>query len=98
MRLTAASFAALAAFAGVMAAPVYQVSPGMGANLVIIVFATVVIGGMGSIFGYIVTGLGLGLVEGLMRYFYPPASSVVIFVIMALVLLVRPAGLFGRQK
>jgi branched-chain amino acid transport system permease protein len=89
---------ALAAFAGVMAAPVYQVSPGMGANLVIIVFATVVIGGMGSILGSIVTGLGLGLVEGLMRYLYPPASSVVIFVIMAIVLLVRPAGLFGRQK
>jgi branched-chain amino acid transport system permease protein len=89
---------ALAAFAGVMAAPVYQVSPAMGSNLVIVVFATVVIGGMGSIFGSIVTGLGLGLVEGLTRYFYPPASSVVIFLIMAIVLLLRPAGLFGRVK
>ncbi len=96
--ITYAAGVGLAAFAGVMAAPVYQVSPGMGANLVIIVFATVVIGGMGSILGSIVTGLGLGLVEGLMRYLYPPASSVVIFVIMAVVLLVRPAGLFGRQK
>jgi branched-chain amino acid transport system permease protein len=89
---------ALAAFAGVMAAPVYQVSPAMGSNLVIVVFATVVIGGMGSILGSIVTGLGLGLVEGLTRYFYPPASSVVIFLIMAIVLLLRPAGLFGRVK
>ncbi len=89
---------ALAAFAGVMAAPVYQVSPGMGSNLIMIVFAVVVIGGMGSIIGSIVTGVGLGLVEGLTRYFYPPASSVVIFVIMAIVLLIRPAGLFGRTK
>ncbi|GEJ57054.1 branched-chain amino acid ABC transporter permease [Anaeromyxobacter diazotrophicus] len=89
---------ALAAFAGVMAAPIYQVSPGMGSNLIMVVFAVVVIGGMGSILGSILTGVGLGVIEGLTRYFYPPASSVVIFVIMALVLLVRPAGLFGRQK
>ncbi len=89
---------ALAAFAGVMAAPVYQVSPAMGSNLVIIVFAVVVIGGMGSILGSILTGVGLGVIEGLTRYFYPPASAVVIFFIMALVLLVRPAGLFGRER
>jgi branched-chain amino acid transport system permease protein len=89
---------ALAAFAGVMAAPVYQVSPGMGSNLVIVVFAVVVIGGMGSIIGSIVTGVGLGIIEGLTKYFYPPASSVVVFLIMAIVLLLRPAGLFGRQK
>jgi branched-chain amino acid transport system permease protein len=90
--------AALAAFAGVMAAPIYQVTPLMGSSLVIVVFAVVVIGGMGSIFGSILTGIGLGLVEGLTRYFYPEASAVVIFVIMALVLLVRPAGLFGRER
>ncbi len=89
---------ALAAFAGVMAAPVYQVTAGMGSSLVIVVFAVVVIGGMGSIFGSIVTGLGLGVVEGLTRYFYPPASSVIVFVIMAVVLLLRPAGLFGRTR
>ena len=89
---------ALAAFAGVMAAPIYQVSPGMGSNLIMIVFAVVVIGGMGSILGSIVTGVGLGLVEGLTRYFYAPASSVIVFVIMAVVLLLRPAGLFGRQR
>jgi branched-chain amino acid transport system permease protein len=89
---------ALAAFAGVMAAPIYQVSPGMGSNLIMIVFAVVVIGGMGSILGSIVTGVGLGVVEGLTRYFYAPASSVIVFVIMAVVLLLRPAGLFGRQK
>ncbi len=88
---------ALAAFAGVMAAPVYQVTPAMGGNI-IVVFAVVVIGGMGSIAGSIVTGVGLGLVEGLTKYLYPEASSVVIFVIMALVLLVRPAGLFGRER
>jgi branched-chain amino acid transport system permease protein len=87
---------ALAAFAGVMAAPVYQVTPLMGSNLVIVVFAVVVIGGMGSIAGAIFTGLGLGLVEGLTRFLYPQASAVVIFVVMAAVLLVRPAGLFGR--
>ena len=96
--LTYAVGVGLAALAGVMAAPVYQVSPAMGSNVIIIVFAVVVIGGMGSIIGSIVTGLSLGLVEGLTRYLYPPASSVVIFLIMALVLLVRPAGLFGRVK
>jgi len=90
--------AALAAFAGVMAAPIYQVSPMMGSNLVIIVFAVVVIGGMGSILGSILTGLGLGIIEGLTRYFYPAASSVIVFFIMAIVLLLRPAGLFGRQR
>ena len=89
---------ALAALAGVMAAPVYQVSPQMGADLIIVVFAVVVIGGMGSIMGSIVTGFGLGLIEGLTKVFYPEASSTVIFVIMAIVLLVRPAGLFGTQK
>src|SRR6266496_501542 len=90
--------AALAAFAGVMAAPIYQVNPAMGSNLVIIVFAVVVIGGMGSILGSILTGLGLGIVEGLTRYFYPAASSVVVFFVMAIVLLLRPAGLFGKQR
>jgi branched-chain amino acid transport system permease protein len=90
--------AALAAFAGVMAAPVYQVTPLMGSNIVIVVFAVVVIGGMGSIAGAIVTGLGLGLVEGLTKFLYPQASAVVIFVVMAVVLLVRPAGLFGRVR
>ncbi len=88
----------LAALAGVMAAPVYQVSPQMGADLIIVVFAVVVIGGMGSILGSIVTGFGLGLIEGLTKVFYPEASSTVIFIIMAIVQLVRPAGLFGTQK
>jgi len=87
---------ALAAFAGVMAAPIYNVSPQMGAELIIVVFAVVVIGGMGSILGAIVTGFGLGIVEGLTKVFFPEASNTVIFVIMAIVLLVRPAGLFGR--
>ena len=87
---------ALAAFAGVMAAPIYQVTPLMGSNVVIVVFAVVVIGGMGSIAGAIVTGLGLGLVEGMTKFLYPQASAVVIFLVMAIVLLVRPAGLFGR--
>lgn len=87
----------LAAFAGVLAAPVYSVNPNMGADLVIVVFAVVVIGGMGSILGSIVTGFGLGLVEGLVKVFYPEASSVTIFVIMAIVLLVKPSGLFGRS-
>ncbi|WGF87753.1 branched-chain amino acid ABC transporter permease [Marinivivus vitaminiproducens] len=87
---------ALAAFAGVLAAPIYQVNPLMGQNLIIVVFAVVVIGGMGSILGAVVTGLGLGIVEGLTKVFYPEASNTVIFVIMALVLLVKPAGLFGR--
>ena len=89
---------ALAAFAGVLAAPVFQVNPIMGSNLIIVVFAVVVIGGMGSILGAIVTGLMLGLIEGLTKVFYPEASSVVIFVIMAIVLLLRPAGLFGKEK
>ena len=89
---------ALAALAGVMAAPIYQVSPQMGADLIIVVFAVVVIGGMGSIMGAIITGFGLGLIEGLTKVFYPEASSTVIFVIMAIVLLVRPAGLFGTQR
>ncbi|MFY3744581.1 branched-chain amino acid ABC transporter permease [Anaeromyxobacter sp. Red801] len=90
--------AALAAFAGVVAAPVYQVTPLMGSSVIMVVFAVVVIGGMGSIGGAIVTGLGVGLLEGLTRFWYPPASSVVVFVVMALVLLVRPAGLFGRER
>ena len=89
---------ALAAFAGVLAAPVIQISPLMGQNLIIIVFAVVVIGGMGSIMGAILTGLGLGVIEGLTKVFYPEASSTVVFVIMMLVLLVRPAGLFGNEK
>jgi len=86
----------LAAFAGVLAAPIYSVNPVMGANLIIVVFAVVVIGGMGSILGSIVTGFGLGLVEGLTKVFYPEAASTVIFVIMAVVLLIRPLGLFGK--
>jgi branched-chain amino acid transport system permease protein len=86
----------LAGFAGVLAAPIYSVNPLMGSNLIIVVFAVVVIGGMGSILGSVVTGFALGLVEGLTKVFYPEAASVVIFVIMAIVLLVRPAGLFGR--
>jgi branched-chain amino acid transport system permease protein len=89
---------ALAALAGVMAAPIYQVSPQMGADLIIVVFAVVVIGGMGSIMGSIVTGFSLGLIEGLTKVFYPEASNTVIFVIMAIVLLLKPAGLFGTQK
>ena len=87
---------ALAAFAGVMAAPIYNVSPQMGSELIIVVFAVVVIGGMGSILGAVVTGFGLGVIEGLTKVFFPEASNTVIFVIMAVVLLVRPAGLFGR--
>jgi branched-chain amino acid transport system permease protein len=88
---------ALAAFAGVMAAPIYNVSPNMGSELIIVVFAVVVIGGMGSILGAILSGFGLGVVEGLTKVFYPEASNTVIFVVMAIVLLVRPAGLFGRR-
>ncbi len=95
--LTYAFGAALAGFAGVLAAPIYQVNPVMGSNIIIIVFAVVVIGGMGSILGSIVTGLGLGLIEGLTKVFYPEASSTVVFVIMVIVLLIRPAGLFGRE-
>ena len=89
---------ALAAFAGVLAAPIYSVNPNMGGDLIIVVFAVVVIGGMGSIMGAIVTGLGLGVIEGLTKVFYPEASSTVVFVIMVIVLLVRPAGLFGKAK
>ncbi|SFD37565.1 branched-chain amino acid ABC transporter permease [Paracidovorax konjaci] len=96
--LTYAFGAALAAFAGVLAAPVYQVTPLMGQNLIIVVFAVVVIGGMGSIMGSILTGLGLGVVEGFTKVFYPEASSTVVFVIMVIVLLIRPAGLFGKEK
>ena len=88
---------ALAGLAGVMAAPIYQVSPTMGSNLVIVVFAVVVIGGLGSIMGSIVTGIGLGLLEGLTKVFYPAASNVAIFIAMAIVLIVKPAGLFGRE-
>jgi branched-chain amino acid transport system permease protein len=88
---------ALAALAGVMAAPIYQVSPLMGTNLIIVVFAVVVIGGMGSILGAIVSGFALGVIEGLTKVFYPEASATAIFVIMAVVLLVKPAGLFGRR-
>ena len=89
---------ALAAFAGVMAGPIYQISPQMGSNLIIVVFAVVVIGGMGSIMGSIVTGFALGIAEGLTKVFYPEASNTVIFIIMALVLIVKPAGLFGTQR
>ena len=89
---------ALAALAGVLAAPIYQVNPLMGADLIIVVFAVVVIGGLGSIMGSILTGFSLGIVEGLTKVFYPEASNTVIFVVMALVLLVKPTGLFGREK
>jgi branched-chain amino acid transport system permease protein len=89
---------ALAGFAGVLAAPVLQVSPLMGSNLIIVVFAVVVIGGMGSILGSILTGLGLGIIEGFTKVLYPELSSTVVFIIMAIVLLIRPAGLFGREK
>ncbi|MGC1817707.1 MAG: branched-chain amino acid ABC transporter permease [Casimicrobiaceae bacterium] len=88
----------LAALAGVMAAPIYQVNPLMGADLIIVVFAVVVIGGMGSIMGAILTGFGLGVVEGLTKYFYAEASTTVIFVIMVIVLMIKPAGLFGRER
>ena len=88
----------LAALAGVMAAPIYQVSPQMGSSLIIVVFAVVVIGGMGSIMGSIVTGFGLGVIEGLTKVFYPEASNTVIFIIMAIVLMFKPAGLFGKEK
>jgi branched-chain amino acid transport system permease protein len=96
--LTYAGGAALAALAGVLAAPVIQVTPLMGSNLIIVVFAVVVIGGMGSILGAILTGLVLGLIEGLTKVFYPEASNIVVFVIMAIVLMVRPAGLFGQER
>jgi len=96
--LTYAFGVGLAGLAGVMAAPIYQVSPLMGSNIIIVVFAVVVIGGMGSILGSILTGLALGLIEGLTKVFYAEISSTVVFIIMAIVLLVRPAGLFGREK
>jgi branched-chain amino acid transport system permease protein len=96
MTLTYGAGVALAAFAGVLAAPIYSVNPQMGSNLIIIVFAVVVIGGMGSILGSVITGFGLGVIEGLTKVFYPEGSSTVIFVVMAIVLLARPAGLFGR--
>ena len=96
--LTYGAGAGLAAMAGVLAAPIIQITPLMGSNLIIVVFAVVVIGGMGSILGSILTGLALGLIEGLTKVFYPEASSIVVFVIMALVLMVRPAGLFGKEK
>ena len=95
---TYAGGTALAALAGVLAAPVIQVTPLMGSNLIIVVFAVVVIGGMGSILGSILTGLLLGIIEGLTKVFYPEASSIVVFVIMAIVLVIRPAGLFGKEK
>ena len=95
--LTYAFGVALAGLAGVLAAPIYQVNPLMGSNIIIVVFAVVVIGGMGSIMGAIVTGLALGLIEGLTKVFYPEASATVVFIIMAIVLLIRPAGLFGRE-
>jgi branched-chain amino acid transport system permease protein len=96
--LTYGAGAGLAAMAGVLAAPVIQITPLMGSNLIIVVFAVVVIGGMGSILGSILTGLALGLIEGLTKVFYPEASSIVVFVIMAIVLVIRPAGLFGKEK
>ncbi|WP_298835583.1 branched-chain amino acid ABC transporter permease [uncultured Piscinibacter sp.] len=96
--LTYAAGAGLAAIAGVLAAPVIQITPLMGSNLIIVVFAVVVIGGMGSILGSILTGLALGIIEGLTKVFYPEASNIVVFVIMAIVLIIRPAGLFGKEK
>jgi branched-chain amino acid transport system permease protein len=96
--LTYAFGVGLAAIAGVMAAPIYQVSPMMGADIIIVVFAVVVIGGMGSIMGAILSGFGLGLIEGLTKVVYPEASNTVIFVIMVMVLLIKPAGLFGTEK
>ena len=97
LTLTYGLGAALAAFAGVLATPIYQVSPLMGSNIIIVVFAVVVVGGMGSIMGAIITGYVLGVAEGLTKVFYPEASNIVVFVIMAIVLLLRPAGLFGRD-
>jgi branched-chain amino acid transport system permease protein len=88
----------LAGFAGVLAAPASQISPLMGSNLIIVVFAVVVIGGMGSILGSVVTGLSLGIIEGMTKVFWPEASATVVFMIMAVVLMFRPAGLFGREK
>jgi branched-chain amino acid transport system permease protein len=96
--MTYAGGAALAAMAGVLAAPVIQLTPLMGSNLIIVVFAVVVIGGMGSILGSVLTGVMLGLLEGLTKVFYPEASNIVVFVIMVIVLMVRPTGLFGKEK
>jgi branched-chain amino acid transport system permease protein len=96
--LTYGAGCGLAALAGVLAAPVIQITPLMGSNLIIVVFAVVVIGGMGSILGAIITGFGLGVVEGLTKVFYPEASNTVIFVIMVIVLLIKPAGLFGKER
>lgn len=98
LTLTYGLGAALAALAGVLAAPIYSVNPTMGGNLLIVVFAVVVIGGMGSILGSIITAFGLGIIEGLTKYFYPEASNVIIFVIMAITLMLKPAGLFGKTK
>ena len=98
MTLTYGFGVGLAALAGVLAAPIYSVNPVMGSNLIIVVFAVVVIGGMGSIMGSILTGFGLGIIEGLTKVFYPEASNTVIFIIMAIVLMIRPAGLFGTQR
>ena len=98
MMLTFALGTGLAALGGVLSAPLFQATPLMGQNIIIIVFAVVVIGGMGSILGSIITGVALGLIEGLTKVFYPEASNTVIFVIMAIVLLIKPAGLFGTQK
>ena len=95
--LTYGAGAALAALAGVLAAPIIQVNPLMGSNLIIVVFAVVVIGGMGSILGSVITGMGLGIIEGLTRVFYPEASNIVVFVVMVIVLMFRPAGLFGKE-
>ncbi|HTN10050.1 MAG TPA: branched-chain amino acid ABC transporter permease, partial [Acetobacteraceae bacterium] len=95
--LTFAGGAALAAFAGVLAAPIYSVNPNMGSNFIIVVFAVVVIGGMGSIMGSIVSGFGLGVIEGLTKVFYPQGSATVVFVVMVIVLVARPAGLFGKS-
>ena len=95
--LTYGAGAALAALAGVLAAPIIQVNPLMGSNLIIVVFAVVVIGGMGSILGSVITGLALGIVEGMTRVFYPEASNIVVFVVMVIVLMVKPAGLFGKE-
>jgi branched-chain amino acid transport system permease protein len=96
--LTYAGGAGLAGLAGVLASPVIQVEPEMGSKIIIVVFAVVVIGGMGSILGSIVTGLLVGLIQGMTRAFYPEASEVVVFVLMAIVLVIRPAGLFGKEK
>ena len=96
--LTYGAGAALAGLAGVLAAPIIQVNPLMGSNLIIVVFAVVVIGGMGSILGSVLTGLALGLIEGMTRVFYPEASNIVVFIVMVLVLMVKPAGLFGKEN